>query len=462
MHNAISDDDRWSEILSRVVKQSPACIVITNRTGAIEYVNPRFEELTGYTKEEALGQNPRILKSENNPPEIYKQMWESILDGGEWRGEICNRKKNGELFWEFAVISGLRLDGNDDITHFIAVKNNITTRKHTEEKLANLNEQNELILKSVREGILGLDLDGKHTFVNPIAASMLGYEPEELIGLTSHDIWHHTKGDGSPYPKEECQVYAVFQDSKTRHVSNEVFWRKDGTNFHVEYTSTPIYKQGELVGVVVFFTDITNRRKTESDLEQAFLKLRKSLKGTIDVILKMLSMKDTYTSSHSESVSSLATKIAQGMDLPYEQVEEIQMAALIHDIGKIYVPEKTLSNPGKLKSFEIEEVRYHVQAGFEALENSELSETVKQAVHQHHERLNGSGYPKRLQGNQISLEARILAVADVVDAMISHRPYRASLGIDAALVELVENRGILYDPIVVDACFKILVGEKKS
>jgi two-component system NtrC family sensor kinase len=139
-------------------------------------------------------------------------------------------------------------------------------QRRAEEKLARLHAQYKLILSSTAEGIIGLDLQGHHTFVNPAAAKLLGYEPEELIGRESHGIWHHTKADDSPYPKEECKIYTTYQDGKLHHSFDEVFWRKDGTSFPVEYDSMPIYTEGRIVGAVVTFADITARQRAEAEL----------------------------------------------------------------------------------------------------------------------------------------------------------------------------------------------------
>ena len=143
------------------------------------------------------------------------------------------------------------------------------TQKQAEEKLARLNQHKELILRSAAEGILGLDLQGNHTFVNPAAARMLGYEPQELIGCPSHSTWHHTRADGSPYPSEECQICAAYRDGVVHRVATEVFWRRDGTSFPVEYASTPIYEAGQIAGAVVTFADITERKALEDQLRQA-------------------------------------------------------------------------------------------------------------------------------------------------------------------------------------------------
>ena len=144
----------------------------------------------------------------------------------------------------------------------------VQERRKTEEAIEKLRRQNELILTSADEGILGLDLDGNHTFVNPSAARLLGYENWELIGNSSHETWHHSKTDGTPYPKEECPIYKAYKDGIVHRVRDEVFWRRDGTSFPVAYTSTPIMEKGKLVGAVVTFRDITDRRRAEEELKK--------------------------------------------------------------------------------------------------------------------------------------------------------------------------------------------------
>ena len=278
MEQRIADLERENGLLRRfsvAVDQSPACIVVTDRQGSIEYVNPKFLELTGYEITEALGKNPRILKSGTTSPAEYQELWATINSGRTWHGEFCNRKKNGELYWESAAISPI-VDGQGNITHFVAIKQDITERKRVETersqaevKLARLHQQNELILSSAAEGILGLDLQGNHTFVNPAAARMLGYEVDELLGCPSHALWHHTKADGGFYPRHECPIFATLRDGQTHRSDAEVFWRKDGSRLSVEYASTPIHEQGQLVGAVVTFADLTERQRAEHELRTA-------------------------------------------------------------------------------------------------------------------------------------------------------------------------------------------------
>jgi HD-GYP domain-containing protein (c-di-GMP phosphodiesterase class II) len=226
----------------------------------------------------------------------------------------------------------------------------------------------------------------------------------------------------------------------------------------VEIQAVSILYDGEQANYVKVI-DITERKKVEASLQQTMLKLRQSLKGTISVISKIIDMRDPYTSSHQKNVAEFALMIGQGLGLSAEKIEDLQMAALIHDIGKIDVPTEILCKPTKLRKTEFELIKEHPQSGFDAIKNSELSETIKQVILQHHERLDGSGYPQGLKSEDILLEAKIIAVADVVDAMVSHRPYRASLGLHAALVEIMKNRGTLYDSEVVGVCFKILTEE---
>jgi PAS domain S-box-containing protein len=166
----------------------------------------------------------------------------------------------------------------------LRLREQISERKCAEEKINRLSHQNELLLNSAGEGILGLDAQGNHTFVNPAAAKMLGYEIEELLGEHSHSIWHHTKADGNPYPEEECPIYAVSKQGFINHVRDEIFWRKDGTSFIVAYTSTPIIENGKINGAVVTFRDITERKQAEDE--------RKLNEARLEAILKLNKMSD--------------------------------------------------------------------------------------------------------------------------------------------------------------------------
>jgi putative nucleotidyltransferase with HDIG domain len=184
-------------------------------------------------------------------------------------------------------------------------------------------------------------------------------------------------------------------------------------------------------------------------------RLRRSLAGTVQAITVAVETRDPYTAGHQKRVADLARAIATELGFSADRIEFVRIAASIHDIGKISVPAEILSKPTKLRELEYELIKSHAQAGYDILKDVEFPWPVAEAVRQHHERMDGSGYPRGLRGEEILMEARIMAAADVVEAIASHRPYRPASGIDTALSEIRKNRGILYDPEVTDACLRL-------
>jgi len=195
--------------------------------------------------------------------------------------------------------------------------------------------------------------------------------------------------------------------------------------------------------------------RLELNLQQSYQRLKKTMDATIDTMSSIIEAKDPYTAGHQRRVSQLATAVTKELHLSQDKVEGIRIASLIHDIGKIGIPTEILSKPTKLSDIEFSLIKNHSQIGYDILKSIDFSYPVARIVLQHHERLDASGYPNHLKGDKILLEACILGVADVVEAMSSHRPYRPALGIDKALEEISQNKGILYDPKVADACLKL-------
>jgi putative nucleotidyltransferase with HDIG domain len=230
--------------------------------------------------------------------------------------------------------------------------------------------------------------------------------------------------------------------------------RKDGTVMDCLRTvSTRRNRDGSVVGYQSVVRDVTRAKRAEQELRESELRLRQALEGTLEVIQQMTEQRDPYTSGHQRRVAELAVAIARELRLPEDScVSLICTAALVHDIGKIAVPAEILSKPGVLSDTEYTMIRAHPRIGYDILRRASLPEPVPLVVLQHHERLDGSGYPQRLSGDDILPEAQILAVADVVEAMSSHRPYRPALGIDAALAEILDGSGTRYWPDVVTAC----------
>ena len=201
--------------------------------------------------------------------------------------------------------------------------------------------------------------------------------------------------------------------------------------------------------------EIGIRKQLDIDLMQSNIRLKNSLIDCISSLASTVEMRDPYTAGHQRRVAGLSKAIAKGMQLSADQLEGIHLGALVHDVGKLRVPAEILSKPGRLNDLEFLLIKQHTKDGFEILKNGDYPWPIAQMVLQHHERIDGSGYPQGLKGEEIILEARILAVADVVEAMSSHRPYRPGLGIEAALEEVTSGCDKKYDPQVVAACLKV-------
>ena len=214
-------------------------------------------------------------------------------------------------------------------------------------------------------------------------------------------------------------------------------------------------KEGKVTGVTCLSKDITIQKRSEQKLQKAYQKLKKTMDATLNTISKIIEIEDPYTAGHQQRVSQLATSIARELNLSSNKVEGVKIASLVHDIGKIGIPFEILNRPGKLNDEEHNLIKRHSQTGYDILKSIDFSHPISQIVLQHHERSDGSGYPNHLKGNEILMEAKIIGVADVVEAMSSHRPYRPALGTDEALEEISKNKGILYDSEVVDVCLKL-------
>jgi putative nucleotidyltransferase with HDIG domain len=201
--------------------------------------------------------------------------------------------------------------------------------------------------------------------------------------------------------------------------------------------------------------DITASVRAESDLKNSLEKMQRTLAGTVSALASTVATRDPYTASHQRGVAALAAALAREMGCSPETVEGMRVTGSLHDIGKIAIPAEILSKPGKINAMEFNLIKGHAQIGHDILKAIEFPWPVAQTVLQHHERLDGSGYPMGIKNGEIIPEARILMVADVVEAMGSHRPYRAALGLEVALEEIVRHKGTLFDPGVVEACVRL-------
>ena len=268
-----------------------------------------------------------------------------------------------------------------------------------------------------------------HRFVHPDDTDMVGEETRKAIETTD------------PHFNRQIEHRMLYADGTVGYIAVRFFINKDS--------------QGKTVKTYGVNQDITERKEAEHKLEDTLESLRKAVGTTIQVISSTVEARDPYTSGHQTRSADLARGIAMEMGLPQDKIDAIRMAGSIHDIGKISIPAEILSKPTKLSDLEFRLIQEHAQKGFEMLKDVESPWPLAEIVYQHHERMDGSGYPRNLKGEEICIEARILSVADVVEAMASHRPYRAGLGIEAALNEIEKNSGIFYDAAVADACLRL-------
>ena len=313
-------------------------------------------------------------------------------------------------------------------------------------KLREREEWLSTVLKSIGDGIIATDRDGLVTFMNPLAERMTGWTQDEALSRPLPDVF----GVEGPSPGK------VSRPEKGGGARENLLSCRKGGQVHVEQTSAPIIDGKRVArGSVLVFRDIARRKTAERELNESWDRLSRALEGIIRAMSVTIEMRDPYTAGHQRRVSKLACAIARETGLPETQIEGIRMAGEIHDIGKIYVPAEILSKPSKLTDIEFTIIKTHSQVGYDILKNIEFPWPIADIVVQHHERLDGSGYPAHLKGDAILLEANIIIVADVVEAMSSHRPYRPSHGIDKAIAEITQNKGILYDAAVVDHCVRL-------
>jgi PAS domain S-box-containing protein/putative nucleotidyltransferase with HDIG domain len=288
----------------------------------------------------------------------------------------------------------------------------------------------------------------KLQFVNPYLQKLTGYREEDLLGRDVLDFLHP---EDRKAVKEK--IVAILKTGRYFSFEYRIMTREGDVKWIMDSIS-PITHNGE-PAVFGNALDITERKQAAEELRLSLNKLRKTMESTIQAMSVIVETRDPYTSGHQEQVSRLARAIGEEMGLSEERLQAIHMSAIIHDIGKIYIPAEILSKPGKLSDMEFQMMKTHPEVGYNILKTIEFPYPVAMIVYQHHERMNGSGYPLGLTGKDILMEARIIGVADVIDAMAAHRPYRAAIGIEEAMDEISQNRGFLYDPLVVNACLKL-------
>jgi PAS domain S-box-containing protein/putative nucleotidyltransferase with HDIG domain len=329
----------------------------------------------------------------------------------------------------------------------------ITERRRLELEVARERDMAQKYLDVASVIVVVLTKSGNVKMINRYGANLLGYSVEEIVGKNWFNNFIPASGQ-----KTVKQVFRKIMQGKMKGVDkydNEIM-TKDGSSRTVSWNNINITgDDGKIIETMSSGMDITDRKRADEEKARAYEKLMATLEGTVNALSATTEHRDPYTSGHQERVTKLSCAIAEEVGLAPEMREDIRIAGRLHDIGKMEIPAEILSKPSKLADIEFSMVKIHSQAGHDILKVAKLPSQVARIVLEHHERLDGSGYPNGLTADDITDSAKILAVADVVEAMVSHRPYRSALGLDAALEEIEKNRGKLYDPDAVDACLKL-------
>jgi PAS domain S-box-containing protein len=432
-----------------MIENSSDLIQSVDIEGKFIFVNSAWYESLGYTEEEL----PDLSLFQIIHPDSMahcQRIFQDIMSGHSVKDTQAKFvSKSGR----FIIVEGNvvpRMVGTQVIAT-LGFFRDITERKRADEAL----QESELLFRKVFEDHAAVKLiidpcTGNIIDANKAAASFYGWSCEQLKQMKIQEI-------NTFSPEEVKENMEKARAEKKIHFEFR-HRRADGSVRDVDVFSSKIeVNKKDLLHSIIY--DSTNRKQAEEQLKNTLESLRKALSTTIQVMVSAIEVRDPYTSGHQTRSADLARAIATEMGLPQDTVEGIRMAGSIHDIGKLSIPAEILSKPTNLSAIELLLIKEHTNRGYEILKDVESPWPLAEIVRQHHERMDGSGYPRNLKGDDILIEARILAVADVVEAMASHRPYRPGLGIDAALNEIEKNSGIFYDKTAADACL-ILFREK--
>lgn len=435
---------RESEKRYRLLVENAHEAILVIQDGAVKFVNSKTVASFGYSEAELLS-IPVLELIHPEDRDAVIQRYLQKLDGDATPSLHSYRIMHGDGRTQWIEVSSVLIAWENRPATLNLIMD-ITDRKKTEEALRESEEKYRLIFEYSPLGHFYFDEKGIIVTCNDNFVKLIGSSKEAIVGINMlllpdkklvESIQKALNGDTAFYE----DVYHSTTAGKA-------------TPVRAFFAPIKIGDKGILGGVAII-EDVTNHKRAEEDLKKSLEQLRRAMQATIQALSQIVETKDPYTSGHQKRTTNLARAIATEMHLSSDQIEGIRVAGAIHDIGKLSVPAEILSKPSKLAAAEYSLIKEHARQGYEILKDVESPWPLAEIVHQHHERMDGSGYPRGLKGEKILIEARILAVADVVEAMASYRPYRPALGIDKALEEIEKNKGVLYDILAADACLRL-------
>jgi PAS domain S-box-containing protein/putative nucleotidyltransferase with HDIG domain len=415
--------------------------ICTFSDGRMLDVNQGFQTVFGYTPGEAIGSTSHELGIWADPDRRSLMVQTLEAEGVVHNFELQARRRDGSVF---PAVMSAAMVGTGSEALMVAILKDLSEVRRAERLL----RLTQFSVDNGADSVYWTDKTGRLVYASEATSRSLGYPRDELMAMTIFQLDRLLTG------KVWSENWETIKAGKALTIEASLR-RKDGTFVPVEVKVGYVVFEGDEYGCV-FARDITARKEAEKQLEESLARARASEAATIHVLSSVTETRDPYTAGHQRRVAEICVAIADQIGMPPEQRRGLETAALLHDVGKVAVPIEILACPGRLTDVQTRLVEAHVQAGYEILSDMTGPSPVAQIVLQHHERLDGSGYPRGLKGDDILLEAKILAVADTAEAMSSDRPYRPAQGQKAARRELEANRGVLYDEDIVDAYLRVM------
>jgi PAS domain S-box-containing protein/putative nucleotidyltransferase with HDIG domain len=439
-----------SEERYRVLAEtSPDFIYIIDRDDCVRYVNRKGAQALGRAPEELVGV-PRFDLFDSETEAHMTANLKQVFETGEALESESQWTFPRGPAWIATWLVPIK-DENGWVRAAFGVSRDISTRRRAEEALRESEERYRALFERSLDCVYLHDFEGRFLDANEAALALLGYSREEINSLTFASLL-----DGAELSRTDAVLQELLATGQQQETYEYRLRRKDGGIVDVEIQASVVLRDGEPYAVQGIARDISRRKQAEAALVQSAAQLHRSLGGAVAALGATTEMRDPYTAGHQRRVAELACAIAVELGWGEGRIEALRTAALLHDIGKIVVPAEILSKPGRLTEVEMALIRGHAAAGAQAVAGIDFEGAVVEMIRQHHERLDGSGYPAGLRDDEILPEARILAVADVVEAMISHRPYRPALPMVEVLTEVGSGAGIRYDADVCAACIGLL------
>jgi len=437
----------------------------STREGRFLSVNPALAKMCGYaTPQEMIDSIHDMANQHYVHPEEREIFVRLLRENGQVENfEHETRRRDGTSFWSSISAREVK-DKQGRFLYYEGTHEDIDKRKRAEEAQRESERRLADIIDFLPDATFAVDVNGRIIAWNRAIEEMTGVPKEEMLGKGDYEYalpfygkrrpilidfvfrWDENIQEQYSFINKDGDILTTETDVPFVRGRSRVLWGK----------AAPLYdSRGQIAGAIESIRDITERKQAEEQLNETLMNLRKAIATTIQVMIATIERRDPYTAGHQKRTADLCMQIATEMGFPQERIDGIRLVGSIHDIGKISTPAEILTKPTRLTEIEYALVRHHAVSGYEILQNIVSPWPLADIVLQHHERLDGSGYPRGLRGEEILPEARIIAVADVVESMSSHRPYRPSLGVAKALEEIETNSGKLYDPEAVAACVRL-------